>query len=299
MGMEIVHGLAQLWSRDFALAEAGRKSGIAAALWEWRSDRPVAIGAEVSPEHYQLSIQTRPFRHEFSRNGRLLYNGWSAPGVSRIHQPGSSPRVLLEGDFGCLHLYVPVAFVTATAAEAGFEGLATLELIDPSLERDPMIAGLGRTLLAEMSRRDTIARLRFDVLTQDLMLHLLRRWSNAGGATPFATKGGLAPWQARRVLDYLLAQLERDISLAELAAQVRLSPFHFARAFRQTMGAPPHRYLAGLRLDRARHLLETTDLAVTEVAAQVGYQTPQALARVFSRNLGLSPSNWRRLRQQG
>jgi AraC family transcriptional regulator len=141
---------------------------------------------------------------------------------------------------------------------------------------------------------DSIARIHFDLLTRDLTLHLLRRRSTAGGAGPLPTKGGLAPWQARGVLDYL-----HTISQAELAAEARLSTFHFARALRQTLGAPPHRYLAGLRLDRARHSLETTDLAVTEVAAQLWYQTPQALAHVFRRDLGLRRRDWRRLRQQG
>ena len=297
MGMEIVRELSRLWRRDVALAETGRRSGLTAALWEWCSDSPLSIGAQVPADHYQLSIQTRPFRHEFSRNGRLLYRGWSGAGASRLHAPGTSPHVNLEGNFGCLHLYLPVSHVAASAAEAELPGRLGLELLDPDLQHDPVLAGIGRTLRAEMAAPDPIARLRFELLGQDLVLHLLRRWSNTGGGRP-APKGGLAPWQVRRVLDYLQAHLGEDISLARLAAEARLSTFHFARAFRQSMGTPPHRFLAGLRLDRARQLLETTDLAVTEVAAQVGYQAPQALARVFRRELGQSPGEWRRLRQR-
>ena len=55
-----------------------------------------------------------------------------------------------------------------------------------------------------------------------------------------AGRGGLAPWQVRRTTEYLRDNLARDVTLSELAAVAKLSPFHFARAFKASLGMPPH-----------------------------------------------------------
>jgi len=115
------------------------------------------------------------------------------------------------------------------------------------------------------------------------------------GGTPFLpSKGGLAPWAERRSLELIRARLSEDISLDELAAEARLSPFHFARMFKQSVGVPPRVYLTRLRMERACELLETTDLPVTEIAYEVGYSSNQVLARVFIKHRHMSPTDYRR-----
>lgn len=109
-----------------------------------------------------------------------------------------------------------------------------------------------------------------------------------------AARGGLAPWQARRTAAFLAANIERRVPLGELAAIARLSPFHFARAFARTMGMPPYRYQQALRIERAAELLRASDMRIIEIALAVGYETPQALARVFVQQHGMTPSEWRR-----
>ncbi|RUO33823.1 helix-turn-helix domain-containing protein [Aliidiomarina soli] len=112
---------------------------------------------------------------------------------------------------------------------------------------------------------------------------------------PFTqTTGGLAPWAKRRCQELLRARLSEDISLDELAAEAQLSPFHFTRMFKQSFGVPPRVYLTQLRMERACELLEQTDLSITEVAVEVGYSSNQVLARVFSKHLHMSPSDYRK-----
>ena len=113
--------------------------------------------------------------------------------------------------------------------------------------------------------------------------------------TPFApVKGGLAPWAERRCMELMQARLSEDISLNELAAEVRLSSFHFARMFKQSLGVPPRVYLTRLRVEKACELLEHTDLPITEIALEVGYSSNQVLARVFLKHMRLSPTDYRR-----
>lgn len=91
--------------------------------------------------------------------------------------------------------------------------------------------------------------------------------------------------------------LPADPSLAQLAGTARLSKYHFVRAFKASTGLPPHRYLVQLRIDRARILLETTNLSITEIAAQVGYDDPGYLARLFRGHFGMTPAKYRRDRR--
>jgi AraC family transcriptional regulator len=107
-------------------------------------------------------------------------------------------------------------------------------------------------------------------------------------------KGGLAPWAKRRCLELMHARLSEDISLDELAAEAQLSPFHFTRMFKQSVGVPPRVYLTRLRMERACELLEQTDLPVTEIAFKVGYSSNQVLARVFAKHRRMSPTDYRR-----
>ena len=106
--------------------------------------------------------------------------------------------------------------------------------------------------------------------------------------------GGLAPWAVRRCTEYLRAHACEEVSLAELAHIADLSPFHFGRMFKQTVGVPPHTYQRRARCEMAQRLLLNGHLSITEIAATVGYETPQAFARMFRATTGQSPSAWRR-----
>jgi AraC family transcriptional regulator len=123
---------------------------------------------------------------------------------------------------------------------------------------------------------------------------ILAELSRLGGAPFRPVKGGVAPWAERRCLELLRARLSEDISLDELAAEARLSPYHFARMFKQSVGVPPRVYLTRLRVEKACELLETTDLPVTEIAQEVGYSSNQVLARVFVKHRRMSPTDYRR-----
>lgn len=139
---------------------------------------------------------------------------------------------------------------------------------------------------------DGDSRLHLDALLQALVAEFAR----LGGERPAPAKGGLAPWQIRRVTEAIGAEPAASLSLATLAALVGLSPFHFARAFRASLGVPPHRYQKRLRIERAAALLEQGRLSVTEAALAVGYESSQALSRAFRQETGASPGAWQQAR---
>jgi AraC family transcriptional regulator len=123
---------------------------------------------------------------------------------------------------------------------------------------------------------------------------ILAELRRLGEASQAPAKGGLAPWAKRRCIELMHARLSEDISLDELAAEARLSVFHFARMFKQSVGVSPRAYLTRLRIERACELLEITDLPVTQIAQEVGYSSNQVLARVFVKHQNMSPTDYRR-----
>jgi AraC family transcriptional regulator len=123
---------------------------------------------------------------------------------------------------------------------------------------------------------------------------ILAEICRVSGAPLTPPKGGLASWAQRRSIEMMRARLSEDVSLDELAAEVRLSPFHFARMFKQSVGVPPRVHLTRLRMEKACELLEMTDMPITEIALEVGYSSNQVLARVFSKHQHMSPSDYRR-----
>jgi transcriptional regulator GlxA family with amidase domain len=111
---------------------------------------------------------------------------------------------------------------------------------------------------------------------------------------PEPGRGGLPGWRLRRVVDFMTENLGRDIDVDELVRCCGLSRAQFFRAFRQSTGQTPHRYLVGLRLERARTLLETSSLAVAEVTRAVGMGSNAGFARLFQRRFGEQPARYRR-----
>lgn len=117
------------------------------------------------------------------------------------------------------------------------------------------------------------------------------------GVPPKETgRGGLAPWQIRKVASYVEAHLGRSIRNEDLAALVRLNPSHFGRAFRNSFGEPPHEYVMRRRVERAQGLMLSTGASLADIALDCGLADQSHLTRLFRRIVGESPRAWRRAR---
>lgn len=136
------------------------------------------------------------------------------------------------------------------------------------------------------------------LLAQAAGYEILAELCRLSGTPSDQIRGGLAPWAKHRCLDLLQARFAEDISLDELATEAKLSPFHFARMFKESVGVPPRVHLTRLRMEKACDLLTNTDLSITEIAFEVGYSSNQVLARVFGKHYQISPSRYRRVTQK-
>lgn len=159
--------------------------------------------------------------------------------------------------------------------------------------RDPLIGHALEALWHELAEGENGCRLYVDTLTAAIVVHLQRIAEDQ--TRSLERRGGLAPRESARVIEYMRAYLDRPITLRDLAGVAGLSPYHFARAFRDALGLPPHQYLIRMRIERARELLAETNWTVTEVALATGYSAQQ-FARHFRRRVGCTPSAYRRER---
>jgi AraC family transcriptional regulator len=109
-------------------------------------------------------------------------------------------------------------------------------------------------------------------------------------------RGGLAPWQVCKILTHIESHIDAPITTAKLAELVRLSRFHFSRAFRRSFNDSPHAYLMRRRVERAQGLMLTTTTPLAEIALSCGLADQAHFTRLFRRFAGESPRTWRRAR---
>ncbi len=150
----------------------------------------------------------------------------------------------------------------------------------------------ARKLKAQAERSDPDERQYTEVLGILLMHELLRL--NNGCVATGEYRGGLAEWQKKRVAQYIEEHLSETIPLAVLAELAKLSPFHFARAFKQSFGLPPHQYVSNRRMEKSMTLLANPTTSVMQVALNVGFSDSSSFGTRFRKHTGISPTIYRR-----
>jgi AraC family transcriptional regulator len=216
---------------------------------------------------------------------------WADSGQMSLTPAGQGITRVLKGRPEVLLVCLPPHFVRELAEEINF-GAANGELVPRLAVADQVVYRLGRLLLDEASG-EAPARLMVETLTRALAIRLLQSHSSAAPRRPEAPicmpRGG----KLRRVIEYMRTHMDESLSLSQLANLSGLSPSQFTRSFRAAMGKPPHSYLIDLRIEKARDLLERTDLPVIEVGMQCGFAQPNHFATTFRKVVGLAPRAWR------
>jgi len=130
--------------------------------------------------------------------------------------------------------------------------------------------------------------------TRAAVLQLMRLLTPAAEVELAGARGGLAPWQKRKVDRYLRQNLDRPLRLDEVAEQVPLSVSYFSRAFKESFGTTPHTHMIQLRLELAQQLMLTTEDPLSQIALACGLADQAHLSKLFRRVVGETPNAWRR-----
>jgi AraC family transcriptional regulator len=242
-----------------------------------------------SSDSYSVIVQLADFvDHRLHRNGKLVHVGGHPTGALAITDMQEAWRCDHRSPFDNVRFSLPKAALKAFVEEEGgrrFEGLA-----NPAGARDEVVFQIAMAMTPALAQPATASQLFIDQMHYALVAHLL----HAYGATQERRHlGGLSTWQKTRAMEFMAAHSRRDVSVAEVAAECRLSRGYFIKAFRAATGLTPHRWLVEHRVSEAKALL-LTDLPIAEIASVCGFADQSHLTRVFTQVVGMTPGVWRR-----
>jgi AraC family transcriptional regulator len=243
--------------------------------------------------HHRLVLVMRP-PQELDLRFEGVKRHVPPPARAVLLVPAGTPgRVRWRGGFDWLHIYLEPGLVEQVAAEAF--GLDPARLTVPPLgDLDlPHLRAAMVAVDAELTSRGAGGPLAAESLANLLAVHLIRHV--LAPRRPARRRYGTMPrGRLRAVVEYIEEHLDPGPSLAQLAAIVHLSPYHFARQFKVATGLPPHQYVILRRVERAKQLLQAgTDLSLAEVAACAGFSDQSQFTHHFKRLVGITPGQFR------
>jgi AraC family transcriptional regulator len=158
---------------------------------------------------------------------------------------------------------------------------------------DPLVAKLCRLIAQECVGPECCGRQYADNLISALAIALARA-ETTGKAL---SRGGLAPWQLRRVQSHMLENLAGRVTLRQLAEIAQISLTHFSRAFKESVGCAPHQWMIEAKMDEAKKLLMVGAMSLTEVSLTLGFCDQAHFTRVFTKSISATPLAWQRSHQ--
>jgi AraC family transcriptional regulator len=246
------------------------------------------------PEHYvvghgvSVSTSARPIPFGW-RDGRGWRQGVLNPSDCHVLTDGefNTPRWLQP--FDQVSLVLDPRFV----ADIVREGLPAdrVAFTTQRSRSDATIASYTNAFLSELGGDAPNGGLYADTLTIGFTLHLLSTYAIAKPKI-LLPRGKLNSFQLRSVVDFIQSHLIEDVSLLTLADQAHVSPFHFARQFRATVGLPPHQFVLRQRVQRSLRLIKAGKLPLAQIAIESGFHDQPHFIRAFRRVLGTTPARY-------
>lgn len=213
------------------------------------------------------------------------------PGKAYLFDLTSRTEVSLDTAYDAVRVHLPQAAIDDLAYEKGLRRVGGLYAKALGQE-DEILYRLAQALLPAITNAQQVTTAFVEYLALAFHAHVIYQYG--GVARGRAAKGGLAPWQVHRSCDLIEAQLAGDPSIAMLSAECGLSASQFARSFRVSIGMTPHQWIMKRRVARAKALLAQTSTGLAEIALISGFVDQSHMGRIFLRESGFSPAEWRR-----
>ncbi|MEL6224474.1 MAG: AraC family transcriptional regulator [Cyanobacteria bacterium J06627_8] len=251
---------------------------------------------EYTPSHHMICMNVgKTVMLEQSVDGKREI-AYSTPGDLGIYPAYLSQKFCWEEDVEFFNLFLEPSFI----AQVGYEvfGRNCCELIPNFVAlNDPLIQQICFALKKSLEIDQEHSRLYADSMAQALVVHLLSRYSTHLPKIQL-NPGGLTKRQQQQIFEYIQVNLDRNISLVELAGVLKFSPCYFARLFKNSTGIPPHQYLLRCRIERAKQLLTVDSLSIAAVAQRVGFASQGHFTYHFKRFVGITPKAFLRRSQE-
>jgi len=241
-------------------------------------------------QHFIL-IALDDFRATYLLDGRWQKVDYAKGEIAIIPATQSIPRTQVDREVPLLELFLEPTTFTHTACESADTN--QIELVPQLQIRDPLIQHMGLALMAELEAGGTDSRLYAESMATALSAHLLRRYCCHPEKIKDYT-GRLPNYKLRPAVNYINEHLDQNLTLAEIAAAVRMSPNYFACLFKQSTGLTPHQYVMKCRIEKAKQLLRHQELGLVEICQEVGFVSQSHFTRVFRQHTKTTPKAYRK-----
>ena len=191
------------------------------------------------------------------------------------------------------HIYLSHDALSKTAEDVFEHDISDIHIADIVGSKDSEFPIYLQLLEKELNNQGIGDTLYIDALRAQLCIHTLRNYAKISFRE--IPSDGLSRHQKKLVLDYIAAHLDKALKIDDLASEVGLSSYHFARRFKVEFGVPPHGFVLDQRIDRAKELMGNTRGRLKSIAVDCGFSDQSHLNRVFKKRVGLTPGEFRKL----
>ncbi|MCK1621079.1 helix-turn-helix transcriptional regulator [Bradyrhizobium sp. 159] len=269
--------------------------GVELAVTETRDDNPVPglSGSFTAEDAFVVSLKLHDYPEcELWENGKCVMKADVPAGATYLYDLKRDPRYVIDKPFHSLFFYLPRSALDGLTEQSRMPRVGQLACELGVGHDDRVVRHIGASLQQGLRRPYETNQLFIDHMMLALTAHVAQAYGGLRPGEP--NRGGLAPWQVKRVCERLESDLGGKLSLQEIAAELDLSISHFSRAFRASTGLPPHQWLLRQRVSTAKQLMTVRDLSLAEIAISAGFANQSHFTRVFSSIVGVSPGAWRR-----
>ena len=290
------HGFDKFRDASLLATSADRAWSLISA--ELRCHKEGEIGA-FTPQNAEITqtIGDTDLAYSVRSSGGVRQEVTATPGTTWLCPAGIVEEATrLSGDMPeVLHVYLPPHIFLGAIGET-HPNFRAQDLRYESGVSIPDIRRLTLDVLQELNQQTSSGGLKMDALAVELLGTLARHHAETAASRPpvALAKGILDRRRLDRVLQFIDANLEADISISDLAEAACFSLFHFVRAFHAAMGLPPHAYLSERRLDRAKQLLAHSGASLVDISLICRFSGQANFTKAFTRAVGVSPGRYRR-----
>jgi len=277
---------------DIVIAPVFGKSEVTMARLSCPNAGHGVIDPPLHEDAFFLAFNLRDYEGDLWVDGRKVDSSVSRRGNFTIYDYRRTWLADMRSSFDGLGFHIPRAALIAFEEDLGGRRIDTLDAAPGQDIQDDVVRHLIGACLPSLANPASASRLFQDHIAAVLTFHLCTTYGNRHISGP--ARGGLASWQKKRAIELLEAELAADVPLSTVAAACGLSQSHFTRAFKQSFGHPPYRWVILKRVEKAKELLRTTELSIAEVAFLCGFCDQAHMTRVFGARMNTTPGQWRR-----
>jgi AraC-like DNA-binding protein len=238
-----------------------------------------------------IVLSLTPTRRRTTLNGKVVFEGWTPPGAVRIQRPGEIITTEMLTPFDQVAFYIPISTFHTVLREQHRADDEIFDIADPLWRVDKVIDANFRCAIEAINCKTKASYHYLTNMSRALASHIIYQYLDGSDAS--ARPDGLGSPAIRRAIQFIEANMDRNLSLDEMAVAAEQPTEKFRREFKTVTQMSPHQYLIRRRVDRACELIAASPKPkFADIALECGFADQSHLSTTFRRVLGVSPARF-------